>query len=114
MVKTFRRPNCPSRFLNFFSNSFSSFLATVGGSASDPTQGNDTTYQNRVTQLAFPDGKSVSLLSIFAGSTYAFSPSFKLTSAKVVSLSYPLANNVSKTVLTEWCAPVVAVSKLNF
>jgi hypothetical protein len=41
------------------------------GSPTDPLAGNETSFRQQVSQITYPDGNPVSLLSVFGGTTYA-------------------------------------------
>ncbi len=45
---------------------------------------------------------SVKLLAVFGGTSFSYSPVFKLTGAKVIAVDYTFASSLPKSVVTAW------------
>ena len=56
----------------------------------------------QVSQLTYPDGISVALLSVFGGTTFEFTPSFRLASAQVIAADYTLDFSVDVDTAKAW------------
>ncbi|GFR43592.1 hypothetical protein Agub_g4689 [Astrephomene gubernaculifera] len=98
-----------SSSLHLWNMSFSTFLAAVNGSATDPTAGNRDAVIGAVNQIRFPDNTPVSTLSIFGGISLSplpnpppGAPDLYMSAARVVSMSYSMRDGVPDAVLKNW------------
>ncbi|KAG2484795.1 hypothetical protein HYH03_016448 [Edaphochlamys debaryana] len=88
--------------LNYWSMNFTEYLAAVNGSATDPTAGSRDVLISTVNMPTFPDGGSVSTLSIFGGITLSpllgtvppGAPPLFMSGAKVLACGYGLRDGL--------------------
>eukprot|EP00798_Chlamydomonas_sp_ICE-L_P007446 gene7446-586_t len=90
-----------SGYLNYFGYSFDQFISAIDGSYTDPTVGNATAFVEITSQTKYPDGKSISMLSLYGGVVFNYSP-FSVASAQVIAVDYPMDGDVSDGVAESW------------
>jgi hypothetical protein len=88
-------------YLWYWNKDFAQFLASIGGSTTDPLAGNQTAFREQVSSVVYPDGQPVSLLSVFGGTDFSFNP-FQLKSAAVIASDYTLDDSVSEATAKRW------------
>lgn len=90
-----------SGYLWYWYKNFNYFITAVQGSPTDPAAGNVTAFRQQVSNVSYPDGQPVSLLSVFGGTTFSYNP-FQLQAAQVIAQDYALNDTVSDGVAKDW------------
>lgn len=98
-------------FFNYWSMSFTDYLASVGGDMSNATTGNQTQLLVDVNTLTFPDGSSASTLSIFAGLNVTGNTGIFFSGVQAISVVYNIDNSVPKDLYDDWFDSYIDVMK---
>ncbi|KAG2483200.1 hypothetical protein HYH03_017935 [Edaphochlamys debaryana] len=95
--------------LNYWSMDYGTYLAAVNGSSTDITAGNRDVLIDTVNEHEFPDGSSVSTLSLFGGIVLSpladppeGSPPLYMSSAEVIAVGYSLRDGLDDSVTDKW------------
>ncbi|MEW5303537.1 MAG: hypothetical protein WDW36_006218 [Sanguina aurantia] len=97
-----------SGYLNFWSQNFDTYLASMNGSVTDPTAGNLSALISVVNSAKFPDGSTAAPLAFLGGVSVANNG---FSAAQVVSHVYVLYGGIPAEVSSKWYTAFLALLK---